>query len=53
MDSTLIAEARAWLSDLQWADEPDFDAMPEDEIVRGIKRHYDGGWPAFVSDGAQ
>ncbi len=48
----LIKEARAWLADLEWADEPDFDAMTDEQIRRGVGRHYDGGWAGFASDAA-
>ena len=48
----LISEARAWLADLVWADEPDFAGMSEEKVRRGIECYYDGGWNAFVFDGA-
>jgi hypothetical protein len=50
--SDLISEARGWLSDLQWADEPDFAAMTDYQVRRGVERHYDGGWAQFASDAA-
>jgi hypothetical protein len=50
----LMAAARSWLSDLQWADdEPGFGAMPGARIRRGVGKHYDGGWRAFVQDGPE
>ena len=48
----LISEARSWLADCGWADEPDFAAMTDEQIRRGVQRHYDGGWAQFVSDAA-
>lgn len=48
----LMSEARSWLADLEWADEPDFAAMSDERVRRGVQRHYDGGWAAFVSDAA-
>ena len=48
----LMSEARAWLADLEWVDEPDFASMTDEQIRRGINRHYDGGWSGFVADGA-
>jgi hypothetical protein len=40
-----IAEALSWLEDC-------FEDLPADlteaEIVAGVKRHFDGGWLAFV-----
>ncbi len=50
--SDLITAARAWLADLQWADDPGFGAMTGEQIRRGINRFYDGGWRAFILDGA-
>jgi hypothetical protein len=47
----LVEEGRAWLADLQWEDEPDFAAMTDAQILRGIDRYYDGGWKAFIKDG--
>jgi hypothetical protein len=46
----LINEARAWLADLEWADEPDFSVMTDEQIWRGVNRHYDGGWAGFTAD---
>lgn len=44
-ETELITEALGWLEDC-------FEDIPEgltnDQIVRGIERHYDGGWMAFV-----
>ena len=48
----LYAEARAWLAELTFADEPDFAVMSDEKVKRGINCFYDGGWAAFVSDGA-
>lgn len=46
----LIGEARGWISDCVWANlEPDdVDDLTDEEIRRGVQRHYDGGWDAFV-----
>ena len=48
----LMAEARAWLADLEWADEPDFAAMSDERIRAGVQRHYGGGWAGFAADAA-
>lgn len=50
--SERIEAARVWLKDREWEDmEPeDFDALHPLVIVRGIQRHYAGGWVQFVSD---
>lgn len=45
-----VADARAWAADCTWAD--DTESLPDAAIVRGVARHYDGGWAAFVADGA-
>jgi hypothetical protein len=34
-----------------FADEPDFAAMRDETVKRGVNCFYDGGWNAFVSDG--
>ena len=50
-EDDLITEARAWLAELTFADEPDFAGMSEEMARRGIDCFYDGGWDAFVRDG--
>jgi hypothetical protein len=41
----MMAEARGWLEDC-------FDDLPGDlsdaEVVKGVNRHYDGGWAGFA-----
>lgn len=49
----LIAEARAWISDCEWADGVDPAALTDDEVWGGIERHYSGGWAGFVADGCE
>jgi hypothetical protein len=47
----LIAEAREWVADCMWVEDPeDLDDLTDDEIQRGVNRHYDGGWRQFVSN---
>ena len=51
---TLYDEARAWIADCQWSEDftpEDIASLSVDEIVRGINRHYGGGWSQFVRDG--
>jgi hypothetical protein len=43
-----IEEARNWIADCQWADEVEVAELTDEEIVRGIRRHYDGGLTAFI-----
>ena len=45
-----LTEARSWIADCQWSD--DTSGLTDAEVTRGIARHYDGGWPAFIADGA-
>lgn len=54
MDPWLVrvyAEAYAWIADCHWADllgeeVPD---LTFTQVRRGIDRHYEGGWWAFVA----
>lgn len=48
-----VAAAADWLADCAWQDvEPeDFGGMPVEMIVRGVERHYAGGWAQFLADG--
>lgn len=46
-----IIEARMWINDCHWCDEPgDLENLTEDELIRGIDRHYDGGWIQFTKN---
>ena len=44
----LIAEARGWLLDCFPGDEDEIADCSDREIVRAVKRYYDGGWDAFL-----
>lgn len=45
----LVQEAREWVADCEWKEDPeDITEYADSEIVRGVERHYDGGWAAFV-----
>jgi hypothetical protein len=49
----VIKAMREWAKDCQWrdvTDESDIDDMPDEEILRGVQRHYDGGIRAFIQD---
>lgn len=50
-DATL-AEMRAWIADCPWPDlEPeDVDDLTDQQIVRGVARHYHGGVKQFLAD---
>jgi hypothetical protein len=46
-----IIEGRIWIGDCSWRDEPeDLEDLTDDEVIRGINWHYDGGWIQFVED---
>jgi hypothetical protein len=55
IDPELISAARSWIADCEWADTgpDDVAGLTDAEVVRGIQRHYQGGWLRFVADGAQ
>ena len=43
--------AREWASDCQWCeDEDEINELPDDAIMKGVERHYDGGWAGFIRD---
>lgn len=49
-----LREARDWILDNSWADLDD-DAIAEltgEQIVKGVQRHYEGGWSAFLRNTA-
>jgi len=49
-----IEQGREWISDCQWSnlDPDDIKDLSNIEIVRGVARHYEGGWDSFLADGA-
>lgn len=53
IDQSMIAEMRNWIADCEWAD-IDYDEIMHDtcdaDIIKGIKRHYDGGVEQFITD---
>jgi len=46
-----LLDAREWIKDCQWQDmdESDVDDLTDLEVVRGICKHYDGGWREFLN----
>lgn len=47
---TVIAEMRNWVIDCQWADNDlDVEDMPEETLLYGIQRHFEGGIEEFIS----
>jgi hypothetical protein len=51
LDAAEIEEARAWLAELHWADDPDLAALSAEQVRRAIDRYYDGGLGGFLQDG--
>ena len=47
-----LTEARGWISDCQWADIADDSEVSDRQVVRGVQRHYAGGWIGFLADTA-
>ena len=47
-----IKEMRDWAKDCQWGDisDEDIDEMSDQEIIKGIKKHYSGGVEQFLKD---
>lgn len=48
----LIQAAREWVRDCEWGDLKPRHVwqLTRPALVRGVNRHYDGGWEAFVAD---
>ena len=50
-DAELNAAARDWVTDCTWREDPeDLDDLTDEEVRRGVNRHYEGGWQQFVQD---
>jgi hypothetical protein len=46
-----INEARSWIRDCSWLDKAeDLKDLTDEEVRRGIDRHYDGGWTQFIAN---
>lgn len=49
----VIKGMREWAKDCQWreiSDESEIDELPDEDILRGVQNHYDGGIKAFIRD---
>jgi hypothetical protein len=45
----LIEEARSWVRDCAWKEEPEeLDEMTDQEILVGVHKHYEGGLLQFA-----
>lgn len=44
--------ARDWISDCLWGemDEEDVIDLTNEQVRRGVERHYHGGWTSFLED---
>lgn len=45
LNAEQLRAARDWIADCQWAD--DVTELTDDQVVRGIVRHYEGGLAGF------
>lgn len=47
-----IKQMRDWIADCSWAEEPFFDVneLSDEEVIAGIRWHYDGGLKQFFLD---
>ena len=46
-----IIEAQEWIRDCSWLDEAeDLEDLTDEEVRRGIDRHYEGGWIQFLAN---
>jgi hypothetical protein len=52
MSTLHLTEARLWIADCYWGDRLDWypESLTDEDVIRGIERHYTGGWERFVND---
>jgi hypothetical protein len=52
LTSEQLQSARDWIADCSWGDleAGEIDELSAAKVIRGIKRHYEGGIAAFVRD---
>lgn len=47
----VMKQMRDWAKDCQWKEDPEeIDEMSDEDILRGVQRHYEGGIKAFIQD---
>lgn len=48
----VIIQARGWVADCEWGDLPPrrVAQLSRLTLVRGVNRHYEGGWEQFIAD---
>jgi hypothetical protein len=44
-----IKAARDWIADCSWG-EGSLGSLTDEQVIRGISRHYAGGWARFLQD---
>lgn len=49
----VIQEARDWISECSWndLDADEIDDLSDEEVLKGVKKHYSGGLDGFLRDG--
>ena len=45
-----IKQMKDWALDCQWRDQEDIEEMGDEEILRGVQQHYEGGIKQFLRD---
>ena len=52
LDKEMLAHARDWISDCSWNDlDPDeIDELSDEEVTKGVQKHYSGGIHGFIQD---
>ena len=48
----MIDAMKEWISDCQWSDldDSEIDELSDQEVLNGVKKHYDGGVKQFIKD---
>jgi hypothetical protein len=47
----IVQDARNWVEDCQWGEDPEvIESLPDENILKGVDRHYEGGLAAFLQD---
>lgn len=49
-DKQTIQRMRDWIDDIQWEDLGNSDDLSDEEVIAGVKKHYDGGIKQFMID---
>jgi len=50
-DHATIKAMRDWIADCSWPDLPPEEVpdLTDDEVIQGVRQHYDGGLEAFLA----